>query len=234
MKPKLTGVGVGPGDPELVTVKAVRLLGEVRWVFYPVARPGAESMALRIARPYVDPARQQLVPLVYPFGRGAAPEAAAWEANGRSVADRLGPDGHGAFLTEGDALLYSTFLYTAEAFLRAAPDGEIGVVPGIPSFVAAAAATGVSLGRQSDRVTIVTGGGGVEQALAGSEGVVILKPSRDWAGTKAALLRTGRIAEAVAVTRCGWPDERIVWDIQTLGEEPPDYFTVLLVGRWRL
>ncbi len=234
MNPRLTGVGVGPGDPELLTVKAVRLLQRVAWVFYPVAAPGAESMALRIAQGYLDPARQELVPLIYPFGRGPAEEEAAWAANGRAIALRLGRDGHGAFLTEGDALLYSTFLYTAEGFRRAAPEAEIGVIPGIPSFVAAAAVTRVSLGRRSDRVAIVTGGTGVEDALASHEGVVILKASRDWEGTLAALRRCGRSGEAVAVTRCGWPEERIEWDVEALSGRRLDYFTLLLVGRWHL
>lgn len=218
MTGQLVGVGVGPGDPELITVKAERLLRRVGLVFYP-----SHGMARAIAARYLDPGRQELIPVPFPLQGG--------EEAARAVAERLVSVPEAAYLTEGDPLLYGSFLYLAEAVRRIAPGIAISVIPGVPAFAAAAAAVGMPLARGKERIALVTGGHGVEAALREYQLVVVLKAGVDLEGTLDALDQTGRAREAVLVTRCGLPEQEVVTDMGALRGRHLDYFSLLLVGR---
>ncbi|NTU85851.1 MAG: precorrin-2 C(20)-methyltransferase, partial [Chloroflexales bacterium] len=114
---QLTAVGLGPGDPELVTVKGVRAIEAADVVFAPRSRDGEESRALRIAQPWIDPRRQQVVPLTIPMHHDPAQARAAYRALAEMIGARLSelaarrPQGvaRGAYLLLGDPLLYGTF-----------------------------------------------------------------------------------------------------------------------------
>src|SRR5581483_11509592 len=113
----LYGIGVGPGDPELITLKGLRLLQRVPLVFLPATAPG-RSMAGAIARPHLAPERQRIVELVCPPLRERAALLARWRELAREIAGALGDGRDAAFVTEGGPSLYSTWQYLAEA-LRA-------------------------------------------------------------------------------------------------------------------
>src|SRR6266511_2110239 len=106
----LIGIGVGPGDPELITLKGLRWLQRAEVVCLPVSRPGQPSLAGRIAAPHLQPT-QQVLELVYPTdGRSAHELEARWTANAKVIASSLFQAHYAAFLTEGDPMLYSTFV----------------------------------------------------------------------------------------------------------------------------
>lgn len=230
----LYGVGVGPGDPELVTVKAARLLRESPLVFVPVSDRGGRSLAATIAAPYLESARQAIVELPYPFVRDRRREAASWSANAATIAERLGPTGQGVFLTEGDPLLYSTFVYTWATLTRHQPQVRVEVVPGVSSVTAAAAVAGRALVLGDERLAVVPAVPdvpGLVETLRRFETVVLLKVSAAPAAVLDALEASGRTAEAVWVRRAGQAEQATARDVRAaLAEGRPDYFSLIIVG----
>lgn len=216
---KLVGVGVGPGDPELITLKAARLLARVPLVFHP-----SHGLARSIAADHLDESRQELVPIRFPLEGG--------DAAGRLIISRLRAHREAACLTEGDPLLYGSFLTVAQAVRRLEPAVELSVIPGVSSFSAAAARVGLPLARGEQRLAIVTGGDArLEEALHDFDTVAILKPARALGAVLAALERAGRTSQAVLITRCGLPGETMVTDVARLAASRADYFSLVLVGR---
>ncbi len=228
---RLVGVGVGPGDPELLTVKAVRLIREADVVFAPVRRVGERSLALEIVAGHLDERRQQVV--VVPFPESLDGES--WDRAARHVVEMLGSDRAGVFLTEGDPLLFGSFGHVVAAIRTLRPDLEIEVVPGVSSVTAAAAAAGVALADYEDRLAVVPATArlaDVERALVDFDCVVILKVGRVLGDLLALLNRLGLSEQAVYVRRCGWPDQQIVRDVRSLVPSPPRaYFALLIVRR---
>jgi precorrin-2/cobalt-factor-2 C20-methyltransferase len=132
-------VGVGPGDPELLTVAAVRAIAAADLVAYPVAREGGDGMAAAIAAPWIAPTQRRL-PLLFPMTEAVEPRRLAW----RSAADRLAAavaEGQAVvLLCEGDVSLFATSSYVLLALRRLHPACPVRLVPGISAVAAAAAA----------------------------------------------------------------------------------------------
>ena len=230
----LYGIGVGPGDPELLTVKAARLIRAAPVVFVPVREAGAVSLARTIAGPHLGGAWQDVIELKYPIVRDAARLAAAWAANADAIASRVAAAGCGVFLTEGDPLLYSTFIHTLAALRERQPGLRVEVVPGVTSFTAAAAVAGMPLAIGDERIAIVPvvhDQGALVEALRRFDTVVFLKVSTAFETLLEALDASGRMAEAVWVRRAGWPEQEIERDLQRLRGQRPDYFSLVIVRR---
>ena len=228
---RLIGVGVGPGDPELLTLKAARLIRTADVVFAPVRRAGDSSLALEIVAEHLDRDRQQVV--VVPFPESRAGES--WERAARHVAEALGDLRSAVFLTEGDPTLFGSFGHVAAAIRALRPDLEIETVPGVSSITAAAAAAGLALTDYEDRLAVVPATAplaDVERALVDFDCVVILKVGRVLGELLALLDRLGLSEQAVYVRRCGWTDQQVVPDVRSLASSPPrDYFALLIVRR---
>jgi precorrin-2/cobalt-factor-2 C20-methyltransferase len=224
----LYGIGLGPGDPELITVKGLRLLRAADVVFLPTRRADAPSYAGRIAADYLDRARQAVVPLVYPAGRGAR-ATARWNANADVIAARLPAGQLGVFLTEGDPLLYSTFVHALVPLRERHPEIAVGVVPGVWSGSAAAARLAQPLVDGDERLAVLPATYALDdlpRVLAGFDTVVLLKPTADVPALRAALAEAA--ATAVWVERVGRPEERIVHDLAALPDAPHDYFSLVI------
>ena len=220
--PRLTGVGMGPGDPELVTVKAVRILREAAVVVVPVLDSGetgrAEATVLHHlgdgAGPHSVRSAAKVERIVFALNEreDRARREAAWDAAGARVAELLREHGHVAFATIGDPNVYSTFTYLAQTLLPLLPDLVVETVPGITAMQDLAARSGTVLAEGTEPLTLVpvTAGSDVlRDALAGPGTVVAYKFGRLAAQVTAALQETGRERSAVWGSALGLPDERI-------------------------
>lgn len=230
----LYGIGVGPGDPELLTVKGLRILQSVPNVYVPVSRPGARSLARSIVDEYLDPARQRIVDLVVEMHDDVGSLAEQWRENARVVAAQLTGGSDAAYITEGDPLLYSTFVHLADALAEVCPEAPIVVVPGISSVHAAAAAARVELAERDGRIAILPAtyeGERLGAVLDTFDTIVLLKVASVFDHVLELLEQRGLVGGSVYVRRCGLPEEEIVTDVRTLRGRKLDYFSLLIVRR---
>jgi precorrin-2/cobalt-factor-2 C20-methyltransferase len=228
MSGKLYAVGLGPGDPELLTLKAQRLLHAADVVFLPV-RDDRDSVARKIVAGQVDAGK--LRELSFRMSRKPEENRQRWQQHAEAIAAAVGQDGTAVFATEGDPMLYSTFLHVYGQLLRTRPDMAIEIVPGVSSVTAGAAALRLPLADDRSRVAIVPATGEVMHAVATFDTVVILKVSMAVDTVLKALDVTGRMADAVYVERAGWPEQRVIDDVEKLRKQKLDYFGQIIVSR---
>ncbi|WP_329130571.1 precorrin-2 C(20)-methyltransferase [Streptomyces sp. NBC_01476] len=215
MDMRLTGVGVGPGDPELVTVKGVNALRAAGAVVVPVMDSGEPGRAEATVRHYVDASRVVRVVFALNERTDRARREAAWDAAGARVAELLRTHRTVAFATIGDPNVYSTFTYlvgTVGGLLGAGEPLAVATVPGITAMQDLAARSGAVLTEGTEPLTLVpvTAGAAVlKDALRGPGTVVAYKFGRHAAEVAAALRATGRIEGAVWGSSLGLPEESI-------------------------
>jgi precorrin-2/cobalt-factor-2 C20-methyltransferase len=247
---KLYGVGLGPGDPELATLKAVRVIRQADVIAAPVARPDGESYALELAAPYLRPG-QPLERLLFPMARDLADRRAHRRAAAAAVLAHLTAGRTVAFLTEGDPTIHSTFLYV----LAEMPEGiAVEIVPGVSAITAAAAQAGVPLVNGGQRLAVLPapltpqnwGGRGAERGAEREEGdmadlrtilqtfdtVVLLKVHRQLDRLLPLLDELGLTGCALGVERATHPAGRVVRDVRSLvGARDLPYLSLLIVRR---
>lgn len=239
---QLTAVGLGPGDPELVTVKGLRAIEAADVVFAPRSRDGEESRALRIARPWIDPGRQQVVPLTIPMQRTALHAPEVYHGIAAAIGARLGelaarhPQGvaRGAYLLLGDPLLYGTFTTLWAELAAAYPQITVTIVPGITSFAAAAARVGLPLSAGDDRMAILPApaeAGALRELCVQFETVVLLKVGGALPQLVAVLDELALLDDAVYAEHLGMPEERIVREVGSLRGYAAPYLSLLIVRR---
>jgi precorrin-2/cobalt-factor-2 C20-methyltransferase len=212
MSSRLIGVGVGPGDPELVTVKGVNALRAADVVVVPVMDSGERGRAEATVLHYVP--GEKVVRVVFALNertdRGR--REAAWDAAGERVAGLLRERGAVAFATIGDPNVYSTFTYLAQTIAELVPGTVVETVPGITAMQDLAARSGAVLTEGTEPLTLVpvTAGAAVlKEALNGPGTVVAYKFGRQAGEVAEALRETGRIDDAVWGSALGLPEESI-------------------------
>ncbi|MBQ0897875.1 precorrin-2 C(20)-methyltransferase [Micromonospora sp. U56] len=239
--PTLTGVGVGPGDPELLTLKAVRVLREADLVVVPVmdrlaadgdAPPGRAEATVRA---HVDADRLRRLPFALDDRGGVtARRERAWDAAARAVVAAL--DGGAvsiAFATIGDPNVYSTFGYLAQSVRALRPAVEVRTVPGVTAMQELAARSGVPLCEGREPLTLLPATAGlalVSDALAGPGTVVVYKGWRRHPELVDELRRHDRLPDAVLGRSVGLPGERI-GPVDAAADDLPYLSTLLVPAR---
>ena len=223
---RLLGVGVGPGDPELLTLKAVRVLQESPVIAY-VSADGRPSMARQIAERHLAAGRRE-INLALPMER--APEIA--QAVYDEAASRIGAEleqGHDvAVLCEGDPFLYGSF---AQLFDRLGESYPTEVVPGVVSFTAAAAAARAPLVRRTQSLVVLPATlpkDALATHLAHVDAAVILKLGRHLSKVRELMADTGVLHRALYVEHASKERERVVRLVDLALEEAP-YFSLILL-----
>jgi len=226
----LYGIGVGPGDPDLITIKAVKILSRVKTVFAASSTKNHHSLAVNIAGRHI-PQGAAIKMLRFPMTRDKDETRKAWLANARIIIEELETGNNAAFLTLGDSLTYSTFGYIARYIQSMAPHIEIHTVPGITSYQAAAARLNTPLVEGEESLMVVSGAKGgdrLRELTAKPENIVFLKAYRNIQDIKGAIKETAGYTSCVGVKHCGHPNEEIVPDIDELSRRTPDYWTLII------
>lgn len=230
------GIGVGPGDPELLTLKALRLIQTLPILFVPVARAGAPSYARTIAQTHLDSRQQPIVDLVFAMHEEPERMAARWMVNAEKIAASLGAGHDAGFLTEGDPSTYSTFVHVSGALHAIRPDVPVVVVPGISSPQAAAARLQLPLADRAERLVILPASyerDDLRSILTTFDTVVLLKVAPVIDALVDLLEDLDLVERAAFVSRVGRPDEVCVRDVRSLRGQQLDYFSLLIVRRMR-
>ena len=231
-------MGVGPGDPDLLTLAAVRAIEQADLIAAPVARPDAESMAARIARRWIKPDQSQLS-LLFPMVEASEPRLRAWTAAADALATEVSAGKQVVLLCEGDASLFATGSYVLLSLRKRHPDCAVRVIPGITSLAATAAAAAWPLALQQDQLLVLPCPDTerelealLDQADSQGQVLALLKLGRRWLWLRPLLEQRGLLAQALFAERVGWPDQCVApADQIPVGERP--YFSLLLIRqRW--
>ena len=226
----LYGIGVGPGDPDLITIKAAKILNQVDIVFAAASTKNDYSLAVDIAGEHI-PESATVEMLRFPMTRDKNETRRAWKEHARRIIAELEKGQNVAFLTLGDSMTYSTYGYILKYVQTLAPHLEAQTVPGITSYQAAAARLNTPLVEGEESLMVVSGakGGNRLRELCGKpENVVFLKAYRNVPDIKAAIDETGKYPSCVGVKSCGQTSEEIINDIDELCHRNPDYWTLII------
>ncbi|MCK4912014.1 MAG: precorrin-2 C(20)-methyltransferase [Thermodesulfovibrionales bacterium] len=227
-KGTLYAVGIGPGDPELLTLKAVRLIRDNDLILVPKGKEDGESLALSIVRQAVDLGGKEVREIHFPMKKGSQRDILLPEA--RKLLSDMDAGRDAVFITLGDPVLYSTFFHLMDAVSSLDEGVSVEIVPGVSSVMAAGAAAGQALALASDRVAILpaTYGQGLERALKEFDTVVLMKTHRVMDEVKGLLREMGLMERAWYVARAGLPEE-VVKPLSELREDELDYFSIVIV-----
>ncbi len=230
---KFYGIGVGPGDPELLTLKAARILAEVDWIFLPATAPGGYGFAGKIVESlHLDAAKFRPVKMC--MSRERTADLDAYERAADDILAELRRGKSAAWITEGDPLFYSTFLHVWSALRQRDPRFEVEIVPGITSIQAAAAYAGVPIAKLEERIAVVPAAYGLQhlpELLEEFAVVFLLKVHGvfDQLLDKLALLSLP--LQTYYVEKVGTPDQRFVSDLTTLRGRQLPYFSLVILRR---
>jgi precorrin-2 C20-methyltransferase/precorrin-3B C17-methyltransferase len=228
------GVGVGPGDPELVTLRAARLIGDADVVAYH-AGVGKRSNARRIAADLI-PAEAIEEELRYPVTTGrtdhpggyAGAMADFYEQSAARLADHLNVGRTVVLLAEGDPMFYGSFMYMRDRLAERFPTE---VVPGVPAFAAATAAAATPLARRTDVLTVLPGTlpePELARRLADTDAAIIMKLGRTFPAVRSALAQAGRLEHALYIERASMPEERWL-PVADVDPDSVPYFSLVVV-----
>jgi precorrin-2/cobalt-factor-2 C20-methyltransferase len=227
------GVGVGPGDPELLTLKAVRVLREVDVIFAAGHERNGKSLALDIVTPHLPPgARVESLNFPHTFD-SVDGRSSHFEAAGR-ILDTLRRPMSAAFLTLGDPMTFSTFTYVLDALSELEPAVPVRVVPGVTSFAAAAAATLTPLAEGDETLTILGASRNteaLEAALKTADNLVIMKPYRQTERVCDLLQHAGLADRTMFCTECSRPTEKVSRGLEEARTGKGLYMSLFLVRK---
>ena len=224
----LYGVGVGPGDPELVTLKALRILQTVPVLAWPAPEEGP-SLAREIVAQHL-PGTQREIPIRMPLLPARFPANDVYDKAAREIGAVLAAGDNVAVICEGDPFFYGSFMYL---FGRLAGDYPVEVVPGVSSLTACAAALGTPLSAKNDVLTVVPGPLDAEtmkQRLADADAAAIIKVGRHLEKIRSVIDELGLGANARYIERATMSEQRIV-PLAEVGDGDAPYFSMILVHK---
>ena len=222
---RLYGLGIGPGDPELLTLKAHRILTSVPVIAYPTLENG-KALARAIVADFIRPEQQEIpMPLPFSVQRSSQPY---YDLGAEKIAAHLSSGRDVAVLCEGEPMLYGSFMYL---FQRLAPRFPTEVVPGISSTFASAAMLGVPITFRNDVLSIMPATLEAEQLrdrLQGVDAAVIIKLGRHFSKVRDILGELGLLERALYIERATQPTQRII-PIRELNPEEATYWALILI-----
>ncbi len=234
MAGRLYGVGVGPGDPELLTLRAQHVLSQVPVIFVPKKAEQSESIAESIVGNLTPGIKPKIVGLVLPMLRDEKQLQEYWHQAATTIRQHLEKGEDCAFVNVGDPLLYGTFTHILETLQKSHPEIEVEVVPGISSINAAAARAILPLASNDDNIAIISGNledKAIRETLENFNTVVFMKINTMLNRLLTILEELNLTEKSVYVRRCTTRDEEIIRDIRKLTGKKVDYFSLLIVRK---
>ena len=225
------GIGVGPGDPELLTVKAINAIRNSNVIIAPKTEKKDGSVALTIAQPYLR-ADVEIVYQTFPMVRNFEDSPDVFEDNQREILNFLRDGKNVAFLTLGDPMFFSTYIYIFRLLKNSGV--TIETIPGVPAFLAIASKIGRPLAFGNDILTVIPATASNEKIAAAaqvSDAAVIMKVYKNFAEVVDILASENLTGDAVLVSRCGLEDEKIFADLEAHKADRLNYLSTILTRR---
>lgn len=233
-------IGVGPGDPELLTLKAQRLLNDCPVLVVPKGHEDGNSTALAIIDQVISLAGKEIIEIHFPMKKirmSAAPDPevdAAWRRAADTVISRIRAGHNVAFPTLGDPAIYSTGFYTCQTLLELAPESKTVIVPGVSAIGACAASAGVPLCQGDDMMAVVPAtfdNQKLTEVFNSFQTIVLMKVHRVMERIVRLLSELGLLDHAVLVERTAQDTERIIHDLTSVRPDELHYFSTIIVRR---
>lgn len=238
--PELTAIGCGPGDPELLTIKAVNAIQNADTIMCPASKEDRPSIALSIISSLIDKSKnQEIVRLIFPMTKDKDVLEETWKNNAKIMADKVLSGKNVVYLTIGDPYLYSTWIYMHKEIRTNHPDMKINVIPGIVSMFTFASKAGISIAEGSEKVSIIPSCydlSSVKEIAKNSETMVFLKDGRYFDQVIQVLKDAGFPDNSIFAIGQDLGTEHEIVRKLTLGEVNDDtlttkYFSILVVKR---
>jgi len=238
--PGLIGIGVGPGDPELLTVKAVKAIHNADIIMCPASNEDRPSIALSVVSSLIDKSKnQEIVKLIFPMTKDKDVLDATWKKNAKIMAEKVLSGKNVVYLTVGDPYLYSTWIYMYKDLKENYPDMEISVIPGIVSIFTFASKVGISIAEGAEKVAIIPSCydlSSVKEIAKHSETMVFLKDGRYFDQVIDVLKESGFPDDSIFAIGQDLGTENEIIRKMTLGEVndktlTTKYFSILVVKR---
>ncbi len=237
-------IGVGPGDPDLLTLKAVKILKNVSCLCVPKGRDEGSSLALSIVQKAVDLKDKEIMEAHFPMKKTRSSNSedsssdlselnSKWNSVTEAVLSKINNGEDVAFITLGDPSIYSTFFYLYDRLLKIRPDLNIEIIPGVSSINAAASRAKISLGLADDKIAIVPAtytDDEIKNVIGQFETVVFMKVHKVL-GSISKTIKEMNLRNAVYISRVGFANEKIFTDIDKVTPDDLDYFSVLIVKK---
>ncbi|MBD1878704.1 precorrin-2 C(20)-methyltransferase [Coleofasciculus sp. FACHB-64] len=227
----LYGIGVGPGDPELITVKGLGILQRVPVVAFPAGLHGKPGIAQQMVAQWLNPRQVQLA-LTFPYVQESEILTQAWQVAAQEVWQSLKLGQDVAFVSEGDVSFYSTFTYLAQTLQQLHPEVIVQTVPGICSPLAAAAVLGIPLTIRAQRLVVLPAiytVGELEAVLEWADVVVLMKVSSVYEQVWKVLQQRGLLERSWVVERATLPEQVIYAGLSDRPNLKLPYFSLLIV-----
>lgn len=228
MTNKFYGIGVGVGDPEQITIKAVNTLKKLDVVIVPEAKKAEGSTAYEIAKEYLKD-DIEIVFIEFPMLKNPLDRVEGRKANTRVVEKLLDEGKNVGFLTIGDTMTYSTYVYLLEN-MQDRYKSMVETIPGISSFADMSSRFNfpIVMGDESLKIISINDDTDIEKELAGSENIVFMKVMRNFDKLKEALIKTNNMNNIIMVSNSGKDTEKVFYDISNLTKEDIPYFTTMI------
>ncbi|MCG8573002.1 MAG: precorrin-2 C(20)-methyltransferase [Spirochaetes bacterium] len=225
------GIGVGPGDPELITLKAINILKKVDIVIAPVKKPGAPSLAYQIAQSYI-PARTKIIFLEFPMHQNTEKLITRWNKNQEEILKLFQTHQSIGFITLGDPLFYSTYIYLFESLKL--KEVSILTIPGISAPNQCAARAGIPLVKDKELLEIIPAtidNKIILEKIQSNSNLIILKAGLKLEFLKNTLYNLEHIEKAVLIVNCGMKDEQIYSDLMQIKTENISYYSTMIIKK---
>lgn len=231
MKGKFYGIGVGPGDPDLITLKGVKVLNKVDIVISPESVKGKGSIAFNIAEEHLGE-DIEILKLTFPMTYDEEILNDIWNNNAEIILEKLNEGKNIAFLTLGDPMVYSTYMYMLNALKN--KNVEVETIPGITSFCATASQTNIPISKGDETICILPlrkGCENLDYVLDNFDNIIVMKPSHDNKLLAQKLTQKKLDNKFVMVSKCGTNEQEITYDIDRLKNDKVPYLSTVIIKK---